>query len=141
MRWSWGNLVGAACLVAALGCGGRSVIAADGGTHGDAGPRDGLAGDAGRADAPPACDPMEGPAIDLGGIGGPCLTAADCAYDGAVCLTAADGFPGGLCTLACDGTCPAQTGAGMTPAFCVPGVGPLAGTGMCAPECDYAQSP
>jgi hypothetical protein len=137
------TLLCAAVLLAAA-CGGSSTATGDGGTPEDATPADDLlvAGDTGPADdGAAACDPADPPALDPGWIGGPCQTAADCSYADAVCLTDADGFPGGLCTLACDRLCPDQTGAGMTTTFCVDGAGPLAGTGMCVAQCDFAQSP
>jgi hypothetical protein len=123
-------------LLCAAGCGGAAATNGDGGDLSDATPADAVSAD----DGTTACDPHAPPALDPGWIGGRCQTATDCGYADAVCLGDADGFPGGLCTLACDRLCPDQTGAGMTATFCVDGAGPLAGTGMCVAQCDYAQS-
>lgn len=76
-------------------------------------------------------------APDLAGfVGGPCASAADCTFDGAVCLTEAQGFPGGLCTRPCGGSCPDRAGA-----FAYTGcadVGPMVG---CAARCDHTLFP
>lgn len=134
------------CLASLLsaGCGGASATGGDGGVPEDGATPDAVTGDAagdGATADGAGCDPQAAPALDVGWIGGPCATAADCTYADAVCLTDADGFPGGLCTVACDRLCPDRTGAGMTTTFCVDGVGPLAGSGMCVAQCDYAGSP
>jgi hypothetical protein len=138
MRWFWGNLLFVSTLALAIGCDGRANFTADGGAPGDA--RSSSDAPVG-GDGAPACDPQAGPALDVGWIGGPCTTAADCGYAAAVCLTEAEGFPGGLCTLECVDVCPDPTGPDVTPALCVAGVGSLAGSGMCVPQCDWAQSP
>ena len=68
-----------------------------------------------------------------GFVGGPCQSTADCSYDGGVCLTEAQGFPGGMCSLECDRFCPDAAGHPTT--FCVSGndlvESPFA-TGSCA---------
>jgi hypothetical protein len=49
-----------------------------------------------------------GPDGSSGWIGDPCTSEQTCGYKDAICDTSAQ-YPGGLCSLACDGTCPAQT--------------------------------
>jgi hypothetical protein len=74
----------------------------------------------------------------IGWIGSPCVTAADCPYDDAVCVT--DGFTDGMCTLPCDLYCPDEPGFPMT--FCatedelLPEAAAL-GEGACVSRCDF----
>ncbi|TNE88996.1 MAG: hypothetical protein EP330_12720 [Deltaproteobacteria bacterium] len=78
----------------------------------------------------------------LGFIGSPCAVDADCGPDGAVCLT--EGFPNGMCSLACDQFCPDAEGHPTT--FCVTGEelppeGAALGDGGCASRCDFGLFP
>lgn len=107
-------------------------LAPDGGPGGDGG------FDGGSGCALPARD---GGPINPGWIGGACAGDQDCTYDGGVCLTSADGFPGGSCSQRCTSTCPDRTGPDDTVTFCVPGSGRLAGGGMCVSRCDFAKEP
>lgn len=68
-----------------------------------------------------------------GFVGGPCASDADCTYTGGRCLTAAEGFPGGYCTLDCaTGSCPDRAGA-----FAYTGCAAIDGAPSCAARCDY----
>lgn len=49
-------------------------------------------------------------------IGDPCTSDQSCGYEGAICDTSPQ-YPDGLCSLACDGTCPADPDQPET--FCV----------------------
>ena len=72
-------------------------------------------------------------------VGGPCTTAADCPFAGSMCLTAADGFPGGYCTQACGtGSCPDRAGP-----YAYTGCADLEGDGgaLCSARCDYTLFP
>ena len=87
-------------------------------------------------------DPGEGP---LGFVGSPCVSDSDCDYDGAVCLTDAEGFPAGSCSLECDRLCPDAEGAAVT--FCAE-VGDLptdawgsVDEGACLSRCDFGIHP
>jgi hypothetical protein len=132
----------AAVLAAAAGCGS---------SRGQGDDSDSGAGDGG-VDA--STDPDAGPGADadhdsgtidpgpLGYIGSPCETVADCNYQGAVCLT--DGFPDGICTMACDQFCPDQDGYPMT--FCVeaadlPPAAAALGDGACFARCNFLYFP
>lgn len=64
-----------------------------------------------------------------GFIGGPCTSAADCAYAGSTCLTE---LPGGACSLDCSTTCPDATGS-VAYTACVD----MAGTRRCLARCDF----
>ncbi len=79
----------------------------------------------------------------LGWIGSPCTSQADCPYADATCLSEADGFPGGMCTLACTGSCPDEAGYPVT--FCIDGADlPAAGAalgGACGSRCDFSHYP
>lgn len=79
------------------------------------------------------CTPPAGRTDLLSGfIGGPCTRDADCTYAGARCLTAADGFPGGHCTLDCaSGSCPDRAGT-----FAYTGCADLGAMAGCAARCD-----
>lgn len=78
-----------------------------------------------------------------GFIGSPCTSDADCPYDGGVCLTSSDGYPGGTCSMDCASTCPDETGypttscidEGELPAG-VPGE-----DGSCLSRCDFGVYP
>lgn len=60
-------------------------------------------------------------------LGEPCETDKSCSYEGAVCAT---NYPGGFCTLPCDGDC--ALGSGLPPAYCVG----FASGGFCLPTCN-----
>lgn len=81
------------------------------------------------------------PITTTGFIGSPCDGPEDCPYPGAVCLT--DGFPQGMCSLACEELCPDEPGYPVT--FCVDaGEAPPAanlGDGACFSRCDHGLFP
>ena len=62
-------------------------------------------------------------------IGDPCVGADDCNVPNAVCANAA-GYPGGLCTMSCTGSCPTQQ------SFCAS----FASDGFCLPLCSPTDS-
>jgi hypothetical protein len=68
-------------------------------------------------------------------VGGMCESAADCGFEGAVCLGEADGFPGGYCSAPCEGGCRAVVGPHAWP-VCAP---LLAGSDgdRCMASCDF----
>jgi hypothetical protein len=68
-----------------------------------------------------------------GFIGGPCDSPGDCAYEGGVCLTGEDGYPGGTCSAECETSCPDRAGPNAYTA-CVPMEG---GVRRCLARCDY----
>jgi len=84
--------------------------------------------------------PPDGPSFNEGWIGGPCDSDADCDYDGGYCLTEAEGFPDGLCSLDCDLYCPDEDGMVVT--FCIgPAEVDLFGDmGLCTSRCDFSKS-
>ncbi len=95
------------------------------------------------AGPPPTEDagPDEAPAGSY--IGGPCESADDCDYDGAVCVSGGD-FTSGTCTLPCELFCPDQEGAPVT--FCVeneelPVEAQGLGDGACVSRCDFGPFP
>lgn len=65
------------------------------------------------------------------GIGAPCTSDKNCGYEGAICDTSSQ-YPGGLCSLECDGTCPSQPE--LSEAFCVA----FPEGGFCFEVCDLA---
>jgi beta-lactamase class A len=71
-------------------------------------------------------------------IGGACASAEECPFDRGVCLTAADGFPGGLCSRPCESRCPDEAGDDRTETFCVAN---RAGDGTCVSRCDFTKLP
>lgn len=75
-----------------------------------------------------------------GFIGSPCDSVADCPYDDAVCLSEADGYPGGMCSLACASSCPDEAGYPVT--GCVDDseipAGAVGEAGSCFARCDFA---
>lgn len=79
--------------------------------------------------------------INEGFIGGPCESNADCDYDGGFCLTDAEGFPDGMCSLDCGQFCPDEDG--MVTTFCTEpdALDTTADEGLCTIRCDYGQSP
>jgi|GEM_PF-624926 len=93
-------------------------------------------------DTPPT-GPTAPATMNVGFIGSACQSDADCTYDGGVCLTEAQGFPGGMCSKQCDKFCPDQDG--MVTTFCVdPGdldAGPVAIAGACGMQCMFGPSP
>ena len=84
------------------------------------------------------CTPPAGASGLLAGfVGGPCTSDADCAYTGGQCLTEAEGFPGGHCTLDCTtGSCPDRAGS-----FAYTGCAALGAMAGCAARCDYTLFP
>lgn len=108
----------------------QDILLDDGIAGGDTGT---ATGDTGTSDG------WDGPE---GFIGSPCETDSDCGPDGAVCLT--EGFPNGMCSLACDRFCPDADGHPTT--FCVDGAelppeGEALGDGGCASRCDFGLFP
>lgn len=79
-----------------------------------------------------------------GFIGSPCASDDDCPYDGGLCLTEEDGFPGGMCSAPCDLYCDDLDGYPTT--FCLdaaeaePVVREL-GDGACHSRCDFEAYP
>ena len=73
------------------------------------------------------------PNINSEWIGGPCQTDADCPYDGGYCLTEDQGYPRGMCTQTCSGTCPDLEGNPVT--FCIAS---QSSGGECHQRCDSA---
>lgn len=69
-----------------------------------------------------------------GWIGGACASVSDCAYAKAVCLGEAAGFPGGMCSLPCDGLCPDLAAPANTATFCI---SDAAANGTCVSRCDF----
>jgi hypothetical protein len=84
------------------------------------------------------CDHFDGPTFLQGFVGGPCTTAADCPFTGSMCMTEADGFPGGYCTQTCGTSCPDRAGP-----YAYTGCADLTGSGdaLCAARCDYTLFP
>ena len=84
-------------------------------------------------DAPPDGEPT-----GAGWIGAPCSGPDACDYGGSTCLV--DGFPDGMCSLACDGICPDSGDPGDPITFCMawPEGG---GQGMCFSRCDWSLFP
>lgn len=88
-----------------------------------------------------AVEPGDAP---TGFVGSPCLDVSDCDFDTAVCLPDDDGYPGGLCTQACDLYCPDRDAHPMT--FCaaadaLPPEAAELGDGACLSRCDFAVFP
>jgi hypothetical protein len=80
----------------------------------------------------------------LGFIGSPCDSVDDCAFDGAVCLPNAQGYPGGMCSLGCEQSCPDEAGHPVT--LCVddgelPAVAAAIDEGACHSRCDFGYFP
>jgi hypothetical protein len=73
-----------------------------------------------------------GGAAGGGGIGDPCVSAAGCGVEGGQC---AKNYPGGLCTVACNGDCPSQPD--KPEAFCADF---KANGGFCLPICNQNAS-
>lgn len=68
-----------------------------------------------------------------GFIGGPCDSPGDCPFDAdAVCLTEADGYPGGSCSLGCETACPDRDGP-----FAYTACVDLGAERRCFPRCDF----
>lgn len=82
------------------------------------------------------------PEANAGFIGSPCDGPEDCPYPDAACLT--DGFPQGMCSLACEEFCPDEPGFPVT--FCVdaeeaPPAAADLGDGACFSRCDHGLFP
>lgn len=80
-----------------------------------------------------------------GFVGSPCTTDTECDYDGGICLTDAEGFPAGMCSLECDRLCPDAAAAAVT--FCAE-VADLptdawgsVDDGACLSRCDFGLFP
>ena len=61
------------------------------------------------------------PRLGEGAVGDSCQSSGDCGFDNATCLTSADGFPRGVCTLACGPSlpgCPKYGGRCAPSAMC-----------------------
>ena len=76
-------------------------------------------------DPPPPADP------NAGWIGGACDSDPACDFDGGECLQDSAGFPGGMCTQACEKFCPDFDGPGHPVTFCVNG----SALGVTGPRC------
>ncbi|MEZ4320630.1 MAG: extensin family protein [Myxococcota bacterium] len=79
-----------------------------------------------------------------GFIGSPCQSDADCPYADSTCIPNANGYPGGMCSQACDEVCPDAEGHPVT--FCVadgalPAEAPTLGDGACHSRCDFGFFP
>jgi len=101
---------------------------------------DAEAADAMPPEPEPEPDPDDGlppdPNVNLGWIGGPCEADEDCDYadhPGGFCLSDAEGYPRGTCSLGCDRVCPDVAGLPVT--FCIDDV--IVGQGACVQRCDY----
>lgn len=83
-------------------------------------------------------DPAHG--INEGWIGGPCEGDGDCGYTDGFCLREEEGFPYGMCSMACDLYCPDE--AGMVTTFCIHGgsVDVSAPPGLCTTRCEEGVS-
>jgi hypothetical protein len=75
------------------------------------------------------CGPSAG-ALAKGFIGDACSDASDCSTG--LCLTEADGFPGGTCSQPCSSLCPDQPGKAIT--FCTN----LDGAPRCVSRCEQS---
>jgi hypothetical protein len=78
----------------------------------------------------------------LGFIGSPCESTDDCEFEDAQCV--ADGYPGRMCTVACDEYCPDEDGHPVT--YCVeaadlPASTAAIGAGACHSRCDFGTFP
>ncbi|MBI2894503.1 MAG: proprotein convertase P-domain-containing protein [Deltaproteobacteria bacterium] len=66
-------------------------------------------------------------------IGAPCGVARDCSAD--ICFVESDGYPGGMCSKRCDGSCPDRGGEPIT------GCVTLDGEGWCLSRADTSAYP
>jgi hypothetical protein len=87
------------------------------------------------SEAPPPTPAGDAPG-NAGWIGGSCPSDEACDYAEAFCLSPAEGWPNGTCSLDCDRFCPDRDGASTT--FCVADI--VAG-GACVQQCDFAAYP
>jgi len=79
------------------------------------------------------CDAHLNEGSRRGSIGTGCTSASDCGGEGSICITSADGWPGGYCTQACTDTCPEMAGGHPLPACAsMPGE-----AGRCVARCDF----
>ena len=103
--------------------------------------KDGPLDSADSADSADSGDSPRGDSGPTGFIGSPCVSDADCPYEGGVCLT--EGFPGGTCSLSCERLCPDADGYPVT--FCVDAGELPPGTpldeGACLSRCDFGLYP
>jgi hypothetical protein len=79
-------------------------------------------------------------AINEGWIGGPCGGDEDCGYTDGFCFREEEGFPSGMCSMACDLYCPDEEG--MVTTFCINAgsVDVSAPPGLCTTRCEEALS-
>jgi len=97
------------------------------------------------SDGGDAVDPSDAPATGTpndGWIGGACEQPTDCTYEDAICLTEADGYHEGMCTLTCDRLCPDRPGDNSV-TFCAaaPDDTSLMANGICLARCDTSLYP
>lgn len=99
--------------------------------------------DPGTTDTDTDTDPETDPPEDAlyGWIGSPCDTAADCPYDGAVCLTDGEGYPNGTCSIGCDAYCDDSTGYPTTACVDAAELPAAPGDGACLSRCDSSLYP
>lgn len=75
------------------------------------------------------------PGWDTPWIGSPCAGDGDCGFSGGYCLSPAEGFPCGTCTLDCLSVCPDEDGTPVT--YCINGVDVgQSDAGYCLSRCD-----
>ncbi|MEW5849882.1 MAG: extensin family protein [Myxococcota bacterium] len=78
--------------------------------------------------------------INAGWIGGPCVSDAECTFEGGFCLLPVQGYPEGLCTMRCNGSCPDRRGDLFSDTMCV--ANPQQPTdGICMSRCALHLTP
>lgn len=79
---------------------------------------------------------------NVGFIGGPCTSSADCAYDGGIRQLEIDGFQGGHCTKECSKFCPDSSDPDALGTFCIDAkkMGGTSG-GLCVVKCNFGAYP
>ncbi len=93
------------------------------------------------SDSAPPTDTAASDTALLGWIGSPCETTAECPYDGAVCLTDAQGFPQGTCSAACADYCDDSHGYPTTGCVDAAALPAAPGDGACLSRCDTSLYP
>lgn len=94
--------------------------------------------------APDSQTPTTAERINIGFIGGPCGSDADCKYEGGSCLKESEGFPGGYCSKVCDKFCPDPTDANASGTLCIEAkdLGLQNSTdALCAQKCNFFAFP
>ncbi len=87
----------------------------------------------------PLPEPEPLPFVNTGWVGGGCTGDSACTIDGSFCRPEDDGFPGGMCSLACDGKYCADTEApNTTTPFCTLTGAPEAA--VCVSRCAFVDS-